>query len=273
MGQDINKGMTGKMNDSLDKIIASAQSVKGLTEYLRLVKEVLIRFDTNPKLYTKEDYFKLILLILRGFKYLNEKEDKPEIEIVTQWEAVLADDKVPSEKLVKETIDVVNKRLRWLLLTQDQNKSFKDISFIRVLGGRALFQKTKKENPGALIFFKDTYDGTQIISAAGEDFILPANDVITDIQNQLNELKQQFNNLLITLAPIFNFLKDFDPEDFVRFRNIDTNSNINGAGLQITGSGTDKLIQAKNSLVTREENGAMSATDKVKLDSIDWVEL
>lgn len=275
MGQEVNKERC-TMNDSLDKIIANAKSVKGLSEYLRLVKEVLIRFDTTPKLYTKEDYFKLILLILRGFKYLNEKEDEPEIEIVNEWEEVLAEDKVPSEKLVKETFDAFNLRLRWLLKSQDQEDSFRDISFIRVLGDRRLFHQMKKANPGALIFFKDTeHPGVQIISAAGEDFWIPKQESIDCIKAQLDALRDSYDKLMITLAPIFKFLQDFDPEDFVKFEDIDQTDSF-GAGLRVIGdkdSDVRRKIVLSNSLVTPESDGAMSAQDKAYLDSIDWVEI
>ena len=113
MGQEITTTILPKGNDSLDKIIENAKSVKDLTEYLRLVKEVLIRFDTNPKLYTKQDFFKLILLVLRGFKYLDEKGGGT-ADIVTEWESTLSDEKVPSEKLVKDTIDLLGSRTIWV---------------------------------------------------------------------------------------------------------------------------------------------------------------
>lgn len=160
-----------KYSNSLDTLIANAKSVKDLGEFLRLVKEVLLRFDTNPKLYTKEDYFKLILLILRGFRFLYEKEEEG-CDIVTEWEEILSDSKVPSEKLVKETIDYVDRKVKWMFLEHGETPNFADISFIRILGDEHMLHRAQRLHPSSLIFFKNTTTGEQLISAANELFYL-----------------------------------------------------------------------------------------------------
>lgn len=87
----------GNIFDDTD--IDYIESVEDLKKYLQ---DVLIRFDTSPKNYTKEDYGSLLRLIYKSLLHIYSDEAH---DLVTQWNDVLRDDAVPSEKLVKETID------------------------------------------------------------------------------------------------------------------------------------------------------------------------
>lgn len=76
------------------------ESVEELKKYL---SELLIRFDTNPNNYTKEDYLYLLGILYKSLIHLYDLSVGS--SIVTEWGDTLRDNKVPSEKLVKETIN------------------------------------------------------------------------------------------------------------------------------------------------------------------------
>ena len=64
-----------------------------------------IRFDTDPKLYSKRDYWLLMCILYRALTHLYESN--PGDVIVTDWLEEHSDTYVPSEKLVKETLDQI----------------------------------------------------------------------------------------------------------------------------------------------------------------------
>lgn len=64
-----------------------------------------IRFDTDPKLYQKPDYWLLMCILYRALTHLYESN--PGDVIVTDWLEEHSDTYVPSEKLVKETLDQI----------------------------------------------------------------------------------------------------------------------------------------------------------------------
>lgn len=78
-------------------------------EDLDTLKEKLIklgiRFDTDPKLYSKRDYWLLMCILYRALTHLYESN--PGDVIVTDWLEEHSDTYVPSEKLVKDTLDQI----------------------------------------------------------------------------------------------------------------------------------------------------------------------
>lgn len=78
-------------------------------EDLDTLKEKLIklgiRFDTDPKLYSKRDYWLLMCILYRALTHLYESN--PGDVIVTDWLEEHSDTYVPSEKLVKGTLDQI----------------------------------------------------------------------------------------------------------------------------------------------------------------------
>lgn len=73
---------------------------KDLQKYL---SGLLIRFDTNPRNYTKEDYLYLLTLLYKSLLFIYKNH--PLSVITKEWLDPHSDERVPSEKLVKETID------------------------------------------------------------------------------------------------------------------------------------------------------------------------
>lgn len=80
-----------------------------LDELKKLLSELLIKFDTNPEHYIKEDYLYLISVLYKSLIHLYETNTSS--VITTEWNDPLRDNWVPSEKLVKETIDSVESQL------------------------------------------------------------------------------------------------------------------------------------------------------------------
>lgn len=97
-----------------------AEQQERLSELKNRLIELKIRFDSNPSRYQKEDYQKLIDILTSALLYLyNDLQSK----IVTSWSSELSDGLVPSEKLVKETIDDLEESL-----TQTINQVISDLS-------------------------------------------------------------------------------------------------------------------------------------------------
>ena len=77
------------------------------TENLKkIISELLIRFDTNPRNYTKEDYIYLLGVLYKSLLYLYSVDTGS--NIINNWSDTPRIDKVPSEKLVKETINLIS---------------------------------------------------------------------------------------------------------------------------------------------------------------------
>ena len=53
-------------------------------ELLKLLKEIIVRFDTSPNYYQKEDYFALIKLLYGSLSYIYEKPSTKPLE----WEEI-----------------------------------------------------------------------------------------------------------------------------------------------------------------------------------------
>lgn len=80
--------------------------IENIDELKKLLSELLIRFDTNPQNYTKKDFGFLLKIIYQSLLHLYESD--PESVIVTEWQETLSDNRIPSERLVKRTIDRIN---------------------------------------------------------------------------------------------------------------------------------------------------------------------
>ena len=78
-------------------------TIKDIETLKRILSELIVRFDTNPKNYTKEDYSYLMGLLYKTLLYIYG--NNPFSVITTKWLNPHSNEKVPSEKLVKETID------------------------------------------------------------------------------------------------------------------------------------------------------------------------
>lgn len=85
--------------------IVTSKEEELLKQMVSKINELYVRFDTNPDYYQKEDYKKLLDVLMGGFKYLYGKISP---EIVTEWESDPSDEKIPSEKLVKDSLDSID---------------------------------------------------------------------------------------------------------------------------------------------------------------------
>lgn len=85
-------------------------NIKELKDFL---SQLLIKFDTSPKNYTKSDFDNLMVLLYRSLLFLYENH--PLGVITDKWLDPHSDKKVPSEKLVKETIDAESERIEGLI--------------------------------------------------------------------------------------------------------------------------------------------------------------
>ena len=93
-------------NSSENSNIFLPEQEKQLAELKKRLVELKIRFDTNPNYYQKNDYKELINLIASSLIYLYS--DASHAEIITSWEQVVADDTIPSSKLVNDTFELVD---------------------------------------------------------------------------------------------------------------------------------------------------------------------
>ena len=117
--------ITDIQDNTIEWIINKAGIIGDYDEFLSIIREVLIRFNTEPKRYSKEDYLKLIQAVVACFKHLYSQDIS--IWTVTEWSDILSDDKIPTEKLVKTTIDLLDNRLSWIRYcdpedTEDKNE-------------------------------------------------------------------------------------------------------------------------------------------------------
>ena len=89
--------------------IITPEEIEQLAEIQRKLREVKIRFDTNPHFYQKEDYQKLIDLLGSGLIHLYNENLRT--KIITSWEEVIADDTIPSAKLISDTINLIQESI------------------------------------------------------------------------------------------------------------------------------------------------------------------
>lgn len=80
-------------------------TILGIDQLKEKLIQLGIRFDTDPKRYQKRDYWLLMCILYRALIHLYETN--PEDVIITDWLDEHSDKKVPSEKLVKETLDAL----------------------------------------------------------------------------------------------------------------------------------------------------------------------
>lgn len=85
------------------------ETIVKIEDLKKALSELLIRFDTNPQNYTKKDYFYLMGLIYKALLHLYDIDARA--LITANWLEPHSDEKIPSEKLVKETIDYVESSL------------------------------------------------------------------------------------------------------------------------------------------------------------------
>ena len=85
------------------------ETIVKIEDLKKALSELLIRFDTAPGNYTKKDYSYLMGVIYKALLHLYEIN--PLSVIINDWSDTPREDKVPSEKLVKETIDLGNSNL------------------------------------------------------------------------------------------------------------------------------------------------------------------
>lgn len=95
-----------KDNPQINSIIPEdIELIDNLNDLLKYLSEVIIRFDTNPNYYTQKDYRFLIQMLLKSLIFLYQNISGKTLNIVTSWSSELLDTNIPSEKLVKNTID------------------------------------------------------------------------------------------------------------------------------------------------------------------------
>ena len=85
------------------------ETIDRIDDLKKALSELLIRFDTSPQNYTKKDYSYLMSILYKALLYLYKT--KQDSIITTEWLDPHSDERIPSEKLVKETIDSLEKEL------------------------------------------------------------------------------------------------------------------------------------------------------------------
>lgn len=109
---------TNLFDDNKYTVIQTTEELK------KLLSEILIRFDTNPKNYQKNDFDRLIILLYRSLLFLYENH--PLGVITDKWLDPHSDKRVPSEKLVKETIDAESERMEGLISNETSARQSAD---------------------------------------------------------------------------------------------------------------------------------------------------
>lgn len=89
-----------------------------LTKMQAVFSELLIRFDTAPQFYTKQDYEHLIRMIGNGFYSILVDSSKG-VEIDTEMPDEPSDERVPSTKLLKTELEALNSAITNKLLQVD----------------------------------------------------------------------------------------------------------------------------------------------------------
>lgn len=125
-----------------------------------------------------------------------------------------------------------------------------NINFISVCGKKTAYDRAKSEHPSSIIFYQGA--GNWIIYADGQEFEF-GNSA------KFKEVREQLKNLQITVD-------DLKKNSLFR-QDIDT-SVTNGARLIFN---DENKLQIELDLSSTENNGAMSAQDKSKLDTFDWI--
>lgn len=77
-------------------------TIVNIDELKKTLSELLIRFDTNPKNYTKEDYQYLMGILYKTLLYIYRSNT--ESVVINEWNENPREDRVPSEKLISEKI-------------------------------------------------------------------------------------------------------------------------------------------------------------------------
>jgi len=100
---DLNKPKQINMLEEMANRLENCATISGIDDLKDKLTKLGIRFDTDPKLYQKPDFWLLICILYRALVHLYESN--PKDIIVTDWLDPHSDDYIPSEKLVAETID------------------------------------------------------------------------------------------------------------------------------------------------------------------------
>lgn len=79
------------------------ETISHIEELKKVLSGLLMRFDTNPKNYTKEDYSYLMGLLYKSLLHLYEIN--PISVIINEWDEIPRTDRVPSEKLIVDKIE------------------------------------------------------------------------------------------------------------------------------------------------------------------------
>lgn len=82
-----------------------SEEITDITLFNKLLKEVIIRFDTDPSYYQKDDFKKLISLIARSLKYFYTQNSSEELEIINQKIELLKQKLLEFGTISKEQID------------------------------------------------------------------------------------------------------------------------------------------------------------------------
>lgn len=177
--------------DMIQQLIDSQLEVISYEHFLSIIREVLVRFDTDPKRYKKEDYLKLILAIIACFKHLYKGDLSN--WAVTEWSEKLSDEKIPTEKLVKETIDAIDSRLTWISNNEENQKQ---IDFINVVGDLDYYNECKESYPNAQIFYQDEKKWT--IYANGLEYDFNSFSEFLDVKDRILKLEEEVSNIIDT---------------------------------------------------------------------------
>lgn len=112
-----NKNVTSKMTSSVSPVIKGEnnilspdfQTITNIDELRVALSQVLVRFDNDPRMYTKKDYYYLLMLISRSLVYLYEENasDSKDEELQNQ----ITDLKIQLDQLLSEynkAVPVIN---------------------------------------------------------------------------------------------------------------------------------------------------------------------
>ena len=175
--------------EMIQQLIDSQLEVISYEQFLSIIREVLVRFDTDPKRYKKEDYLKLILAIVACFRHLYKNDFSS--WAVTEWSEELSDEKVPTEKLVKTALDAIDSKLTWISNNEENQKK---IDFINVAGDLDYYNKCKESYPNAQIFYQDEKKWT--IYANGLEYDFNSLPEFLDAKYRIAQLEQQISTVI-----------------------------------------------------------------------------
>lgn len=190
--------------------------IKTLQELKAALSELLIRFDTLPKNYTKDDYLYLTSILYKSLLYIYSTD--PENILTKEWLNPHSDDKIPTEKLVKTTIDAeintVSNNIQGLVLDiQRLVTALNDEATTRE-NADSLLQQSKQNvlTPGDniqinnnVISATDTiYDDTSIQQALSQ-----AIDAINSIITNTSNFRGKFLNTNAIPSNINSYEEDY----------------------------------------------------------------